>query len=119
MINNGPKRHVIPDPFPESIGLSSLTVWVPEDFRGDAEVIWWYAGKTDDTDKQRLTCRTTALLQGLFYDVRGTGPRSQWDVPALDQLRARVVALVIHEFYKQRIQRAAQLEAAYQWQSYR
>lgn len=108
----------IHDPFPESIGVFSLTICVPEDFRGDAEVNWWYPGKTAETDKQRITCRATALLQGLFYDVRGASPTADEDLPAADQLKARVVALVIHEFYKQRIQRAAQLETAYQWQSY-
>lgn len=113
-----PQRLTIPDPFPESIGLSSLTLWVPEDFRGDAEVIWWYAGKTEDKDKYRLTCRATALLQGLLYDVRGARRTADEDLPALDKLTARVVALAIHEFYKQRIKQAAQLEAAYQWQSY-
>ena len=115
---DGPKRHIIADPFPESIGVSALTIWVPEDFRGDAEIIWWYPGKSTDTDKQRITCRATALLQGVFYDVRGARPTADENLSALDQLTARVVALVIHEFYKQRIQRAAQLEAAYRWQAW-
>jgi hypothetical protein len=117
-VTDKPHQHVIADPFPESIGVSALTIWVPEDFRGDAEVIWWYLGKSADRDKQRITCRATALLQGLFYDVRGARPTADENLDALDQLKARVVALVIHEFYKQRIQRAAKLEAAYQWQSY-
>jgi len=104
------KRLCIPEPFPETIGVSSLTIWVPEDFRGDAEIIWWYPGKTRDEDKRRITCSATALLQGVFRDVRGARPGKMFD--------ARIVALVVHEFYRQRIQRAAQLEAAYQWQSY-
>lgn len=116
-----PKLHAIADPYPESIGVSALTIWVPENFRGDAEVIWWYPGKSADTDKQRVTCRATALLQGLFYDgwfydVRGAHPIADEHLPAL--LTARVVALVVHAFYKHRIERAARLEAAYQWQSY-
>lgn len=104
------KRHVIPDPYPDTIGVSSLTIWVPEDFRGDAEISWWYPGKNADEDKQRMTCSTSWLLQGIFHDVRGTRPGTRFD--------ARIVALVVHEFYKQRIQRAAQLEAAYQWRAY-
>lgn len=117
-MTDGPKRHVIADPFPETIGVTALTIWVPEDFRGDAEVIWWYPGKSADTDKQRIACRATALLQGLFYDVRGARPTADEDLSALDQLKARVVALVVHAFYKHRIEQAARLEAAYQWQSY-
>ena len=105
-----PKRHIIPDPYPETIGVTALTIWVPEDFRGDAEIIWWYPGKSGDEDKQRITCSASALLQGLFRDVRGTRPADRFD--------ARIVALVVHAFYKQRILRAAQLEAAYQWQAW-
>jgi hypothetical protein len=105
-----PKRHVIPDPFPETIDVSSMTIWVPEDFRGDAEIIWWYPGKSRDEDKQRITCNACSLLQGVFRDVSGPRPGGRFD--------ARVVALVVHEFYKQRILRAALLEAAYQWRSY-
>ena len=105
-----PKRHVIPDPYPETIGVSALTIWVPEDFRGDAEIIWWHPGKTADADKQRITCSANALLQGVFRDVRGPRPGELFD--------ARVVALVIHAFYKQRILRAVQLEATYQWHAW-
>lgn len=113
-----PKRHVIADPFPESIGVSALTIFAPEDFRGDAEVIWWYPGMSRDVDKQQITCSASALLQGVFHDVRGARPTADEHLPALNQLTARVVALVVHAFYKQRIERAARLEAAYQWQSY-
>jgi hypothetical protein len=114
-----PKRHVIAEPYPETIGVSSLTIWVPEDFRGDAEIVWWYPGKNADADKQCMSCNTVWLLQGVFHGVSGTslfGPRMSEYVSKL--FAARVVALVVHEFYRQRIKRAAQLEAAYQWQSY-
>ena len=104
------KQHIIPDPFPETIGVTALTIWVPEDFRGDAEIIWWYPGKNSDEDKQRITCSTSWLLQGIFRDVRGARPADDFD--------ARVVALVLHAFYRLRIEAAARLEAAYQWQSY-
>lgn len=109
-MTDAPKRHCIPDPYPETIGVTSLTIWVPDDFRGDAEIWWWYPGKTDDKDKQRLTCRAAWLLQGVFHDVRGKRPGRRFE--------ARVVALVLHAFYRARIEAAARLEAAYQWQSY-
>ena len=105
-----PKRHIIPDPFPETIGVTALTIWVPEDFRGDAEIIFWYPGKSGDEDTQRVLCNANALLQGIFRDVRGTRPGDLFD--------ARVVALVIHTFYRLRIEAAARLEAAYQWQAW-
>ena len=105
-----PKRICIPDPYPESIGVSTLTIWVPTDFRGDTEVVWWHPGKLADEDKQRMTCSAAWLLQGIFHDVRGTRPGNLFD--------ARVVALVLHAFYRARIEAAARLEAAYQWQSY-
>ena len=106
-----PTRHVIPDPFPETIGCSALTIFAPEDFRGDVEIIWWYPGKSGDEDKQRITCSTTALLQGVFRDVRGARPGQMFD--------ARVIALVLHAFYRARIEAAARLESAYQWQAWR
>ena len=109
-MTDAPKRHVIPDPYPDTIGVTSLTIWVPEDFRGDAEIIWWCPGKTRDEDKQRITCSTSALLQGVFRDVRGGRPGDKFD--------ARVVALVLHTFYRVRIEAAARLEAAYEWRSY-
>jgi hypothetical protein len=117
-----PKRHVIAEPYPETIGVSSMIIWVPEDFRGDAEIIWWYPGKTADTDKQRMTCSTSWLLQGIFHDVRGSRllldrlTNSRVAVPA--SFEVRVVALVLHTFYRVRIEAAARLEAAYQWQPY-
>jgi hypothetical protein len=101
-----PKRHVIADPYPETIGVSSLTIWVPEDFRGDAEIVWLYLSKNE----QRITCSASALLQGVFRDVRGVRPGEQYD--------ARIVALVIHAFYRARIEAAARLEAAYEWRAY-
>jgi len=104
------KRHAIPDPYAASIGLSSLTIWVPADFRGDAEIVWWWPGKTSDEDKQRITCSTAWLLQGIFHDVHGSRPGDKFD--------ARVVALVLHAFYRVRIEAAARLEAAYEWQAY-
>ena len=73
-MTDAPKRHCIPDPYPETIGVTALTIWVPEDFRGDAEIIWWYPGKSSDEDKQRITCNANALLQGIFRDVRGARP---------------------------------------------
>jgi hypothetical protein len=104
------KCHVIADPYAESIGFSSLTIWVPEDFRGDAEIVWWYPGKTADEDKQRITCNTVWLLQGIFHDVHGARPGDKFD--------ARVVALVLHAFYRARIEAAAKLEAAYEMRPY-
>ena len=115
-MTDGPKRHVIADPYPETIGVSAMTIIVPQDFRGDAEVIWWYPGKSDDANKQRITCNANALLQGIFRDVRGARPTADENLSALDQLRARIVALVVHAFYRLRIEAAARLEAAYQWQ---
>lgn len=119
-MTDAPKRHVIPEPFPETIGVSSMTIWVPEDFRGDAEIIWWYPGRTDDTDKQRMTCSTSWLLQGIFHDARGSrlllDRLNSKDASAT--FEARVVALVVHTFYRVRIEAAARLEAAYQWRSY-
>jgi hypothetical protein len=106
------KRHCIciADPYPESIGVSSLTIFAPEDFRGDLEILWWYPGKIADEDKQRITCSCAWLLQGVFHNVSGPRPGNFFD--------ARVVALVLHAFYRARIEAAARLEAAYQWQSY-
>lgn len=109
-MTNKPARHVIPDPYPETIGASALTIWVPENFRGDVEVVWWYLGKTTDEDQQRMTCSASWLLQGVFHDVRGTRPA--------DKFAARVVALVVHAFYRLRIEAAARPEAAYQWRPY-
>lgn len=109
-MTQGPKRLCIPDPYPETIGVTSLTIWVPEDFCGDAEVIWWWPGTSADEDKQRLTCSATALLQGVFRDLRGSHP---------DELfYPRIVALVLHVFYRARIEAAARLEAAYEWRPY-
>lgn len=105
-----PKRHVVADPYPETIGVSALTIFVPEDFRGDAEITWWYPGKSRDEDRQRITCSASALLQGVFRDVRGARPGEKFD--------ARVVALVLHAFYRARIERAARLEAAYEWRAW-
>ncbi len=104
------KRHCIPDPYPETIGISALTIFVPEDFLGDAEVIWWYPGKGRDEDRQYLMCSASALLQGVLRNVGGARPD--------EQLVARVVALVLHAFYRSRIEAAARLEAAYEWRSY-
>jgi hypothetical protein len=105
------KHHTIADPYAETIGLSSLTIKIPEDFRGDVEICWWIHGKTSDEDKQILTCSATALLQGLFRHIRGASrPNVLFD--------ARVVALVLHAFYRARIEAAAQLEAAYTWQPF-
>lgn len=116
------KRHVLADPYPDTIGLGFLTIYVPLAFRGDAEIIWGLPGKTRDEDRQRITCSCSALLQGVFRDVRV--PSGQHDRPGKQDERpgamfdARVVALVIHAFYRARIEAAAHLEAAYQWQSY-
>jgi len=112
------KRHVIADPFPETIGVSSLTIYAPQDFRGDAEIVWWYPGKTRDADKQRMTCNAVWLLQGIFRDVRGSRPLGdRLGEGAVALFDARVVALVIHAFYRHRIEAASKLEAAYQWRS--
>ena len=113
-----PKRHCIPEPYPETIGVSSLTIWVPEDFRGDAEIVWWYPGKTADSDTQRMTCSTAWLLQGIFHDVRGARPLLDRLDKASASFEVRVVALVLHTFYRVRIEAAARLEAAYQWRPY-
>lgn len=113
------KRHVIPDPFPETLGVSALTIFAPEDFRGDVEIWWWYPGKSDDADRQRMTCSCAWLLQGVFHDVRGSRPREDLiGSQAVASFEARIVALVLHAFYRTRIEAAAKLEAAYQWQSY-
>jgi hypothetical protein len=103
-------RHILPDPYPETLGLAALTIFVPEDFRGNTEIIWWLPDKNPDEDRQRITCNSTALLQGVFRDVRGSRPGALFD--------ARVVALVVHAFYQARIKTAGRLEAAYQWQAY-
>jgi hypothetical protein len=105
------KHRTVVDPYSETIGLSSLIIKVPEDFRGDAEIRWWAIGKTADEDVQIFTCSATALLQGLFRHMRGASrPNVLFD--------ARVVALVLHAFYRARIEAAAQLEAAYTWQPF-
>jgi len=117
-MTDGTKRHCIPDPFPETIGVSAMTIFVPDDFRGDAEIIWWYPGMSDDKYKQRITCSASALLQGVLRDVRGARPTADEHLVAADQVGARAVALVVHAFYKLRIESAARLEAAYQWRSY-
>jgi hypothetical protein len=103
------KRHVIADPYPETIGVSSLTISLPDDFRGDAEIVWWYPGQSADEEKQQITCNAVWLLQGVFRDVHGTRPGERFD--------ARVVALVLHAFYRARIEATVKLEAAYQWRS--
>lgn len=108
-----PPRIVIPDPYPETIGASALTIYVPADFCGDVEIFWWWPGKNEDADRQCTTCSATALLQGVFRDVRGPRPGD----PSTCLFDARVVALVIHAFYRARIEAAARLEVAYQWQS--
>ena len=109
--NNSPKRHIIPDPYPETIDVTALSIWMPDDFRGDVEIRWWYPGKGGDEHTQKLTCSAAWLLQGVFHDVRGSArPSAAFD--------ARIVALVIHDFYRLRIEAAARLEAAYQWKSY-
>jgi hypothetical protein len=118
-MTDAPKRHVIPEPYPETIGVSSMTIWVPEDFRGDAEIIWWYPGKARDEDKQRMTCSCAWLLQGVFHDVRGSRPREDLlGSRAAASFDARLVALVVHTFYRLRIEAASRLEAAYQFRSY-
>jgi hypothetical protein len=103
-------RHILPDPYPATLGLAALTIFVPRDFRGDAEIVWHLPGKLRDEDRQRITCSSSALLQGVFRDVRGSRPGALFD--------ARVVALVLHAFYRARIEAAGRLEAAYQWQAY-
>lgn len=113
------KRHCIPDPYPETIGVSSLTIWVPEDFRGDAEIVWWYPGKSADSDRQRMTCSCGWLLQGVYHDVQGSRPRGDLLASsAAASFDARIVALVLHAFYRVRIEAAARLEAAYEWRPY-
>ena len=62
-----PRHHVIADPYPESIGVTALTIWVPEDFRGDGEVSWWYPGKSNDEDKQRITCSASTESHGKSF----------------------------------------------------
>lgn len=109
-MSNSLQQHIIPDPYPETIGLAAMTIFVPEDFRGDTRVVWWLPGSSRDEDKQRITCSTTALLQGVLRDVRGTLPGALF--------AARVVALVVHAFYRARIEAAGRLEAAYQWRAY-
>ena len=101
------RRHILRDQFPATIGLTALTIFVPDDFRGDAEIVWQLPG---DDDRPRILCNSNALLQGVFRDVRGTRPGALFD--------ARVVALVIHAFYRARLEAALHLEAAYQWRSY-
>ena len=114
-----PKRHVIADPYPETIGVTSLTIFAPVDFRGDVEVVWWYPGKGRDEDKQRMTCSCAWLLQGVFHDIRGSRPHDDLlGFRAAAVFDARVVALVLHAFYRARIEAAARLESAYHWQSY-
>ncbi len=104
------KQLIIPDPYPETIGFVAMTIFVSADFRGDARVVWWLPGKNREEDKQWITCSVTSLLQGVFRDVRGTRPGALFD--------ARVVALVVHAFYRARIEAAARLEAAYEWHAY-
>ena len=111
-------RICVADPYPETIGVTSLTIFVPEDFRGDAEVMWWWPGQQRDEDKQALTCKTTALLQGLMLDVRSVNVTRPSGIAEIDKLAPRIVALVLSEFYRQRIARAAKLEAAYEWQAW-
>ena len=40
---------MIAEPYPENIGVSAMTIWAPEDFRGDLEIMWWYPGKSADS----------------------------------------------------------------------
>jgi hypothetical protein len=94
------KRHVLADPYPDTIGLGSLTIYVPLDFRSDAEIVWCLPNKTHDEDRQRITCSCTALLQGVFRDVQG--PWGKQDARPGALFDARVVALVIHAFYQAR-----------------
>jgi hypothetical protein len=110
-----PKRHIIPEPYPETIGVAAMTIWVPKDFRGDAEIIW-YPGKIADTDKQWMTCSTFWLLQGIFHDVRGSRFSGRLNPGACFQ--ARVIALVVQKFYLVRNEAASRLEAEYQWRPY-
>jgi hypothetical protein len=70
-----PKWHVIAEPYPETIGVTALTIFAPEDFCGDVEITWWYPGKNHDADRQRMTCSYAWLLQGVYHDVRGSRPR--------------------------------------------
>mgnify|MGYP003579503704 CR=1 FL=1 len=106
-----PKSHIIPDPYPKTIGVPAMTIFVPEDFRGDAKIVWWHSNRSHESDKQWITCDANSLLQGLFRDVcGGTRPGALFD--------ARVVALVVHAFYRARIEAAARLEAAYEWRPY-
>jgi hypothetical protein len=107
---DAPRRCIIPDPCLETIGLGALTIFVPADFRGDAEIVWWRPGERRDEDRQRVACNSTALLQGVFRDVHGGRPGALFD--------ARVVALVVHAFYRARIEAAGRLEVAYEWWSY-
>jgi hypothetical protein len=100
-------RHRLSDPYPETLGLAALTILVPEDFRGDAEIVWKLPKSHDEP---RITCNSNMLLQGVFCDVRGPRPGALFG--------ARVVALVIHAFYRERIEAVCRLEAAYQWRSY-
>ena len=117
-MTDSPKRHVIADPYPETIGVTALTIFAPEDFRGDAEINWWYPGKSADVDRQRMTCNCVWLLQGVFHDVRGSRPLEDLLGIRRALFDTRIVALVVHEFYRQRIARAANLEAAYEWMAY-
>jgi hypothetical protein len=98
---------VFHDPYPETVGLGSLTIYAPADFRGDARIVWQL--QTSNEERQ-LKCNAHALLQGVFRDVRGTRPETLFD--------ARVVALVLHAFYRARIEEAARLEACYEWRVY-
>lgn len=112
----GSPRHILPDPYPETLGFADLTIYVPSDFRGDAEIIWHLPGKPHDKDRQRILCNSTALLQGVFRDVRGLWGKLETRPGGL--FDARVVALVVHAFYRTRIEAAGRLEASYQWQPY-
>lgn len=115
------KQLSISDPFPASISVASLTILVAEDFCGYAEISWRGLRHEHPRQAHSITCRATPLLQGLFCNARGVAGDGLTADEALalgSQLGARVIALVIHEFYKQRIQHAAQLEAVYQWRSY-
>jgi hypothetical protein len=112
-----PDRHTIADPYPETIGVLALTIFVQKDFRGEAEILWWYPGKMTDTEQQRMTCSAAWLLQGVFRDVRGSQLREDRLAAKRAALfDARIVALVVHAFYRARIEAAANLEVPYQWQ---
>jgi hypothetical protein len=119
---NPVSRHIVADPYPEVLGFVVMTIFIPADFRGDTEIVWWLPGKKADGDKQRITCNTVALLQGLFRDVRGPRPGELFDGRVVDRpgelFDARVVALVVHAFYRTRIEAAARLETAYEWQAW-